>query len=278
MKTVTYSQIVDAAFKLTAACTRLAPSQERALCRACETETNDSAAFALETLIQNAALAKREGLPVCQDTGMACFFCKLGRDVHIEGGLLYDALNEGVRRGYRERGCRASVLDPITRVNTGDNTPAVVHVELVEGEELEITFLPKGFGSENMSRLYMLTPAAGLNGVKESVLEAVRLAGANPCPPMIVGVGIGGTADRATLLAKQQLLREVGEHSDDPALAALEEELLASINALGIGAQGYGGNHTALAVNIGKFPTHIAALPVAVNIQCNAARVERTVL
>ena len=203
---------------------------------------------------------------------MAVFYIALGQDVHITGGLLGDAVDEGVRQGYAECGWRASVLDPLTRVNTKDNTPAILHIELTSGDKLVLDFLPKGFGSENMSRLFMLTPSAGIKGVEDSIVEAVRLAGANPCPPVIVGVGIGGTAEKAMETAKRQLLRPVGEPSADRELAALESRCLARINALGIGAQGFGGDTTALAVHCGKFPTHIASLPVAVNIQCNAMR------
>ena len=246
--------------------------------RALENEKNPNARFALETLIENAKTAREQDLPVCQDTGMSVFFVKLGQDVHIEGGLLTDAIDDGVRKGYKEHGYRASVLDPITRVNTKDNTPAIVHISLVLGDSLEITFLPKGFGSENMSRLFMLKPSDGVEGVKNAVVQAVKDAGANPCPPIVVGVGIGGTAEKAMELAKEQLLREVGEHSNDETLANMENELLESINALGIGAQGFGGENTALAVHIGKCPTHIAALPVAVNIQCNANRIAKAVL
>lgn len=278
MKTVNYAQIVNTVADLTNACSQIAPSCEKALQRALENEKNPNARFALETLIENAKTAREQDLPVCQDTGMSVFFVKLGQDVHIEGGLLTDAIDDGVRKGYKEHGYRASVLDPITRVNTKDNTPAIVHISLVLGDSLEITFLPKGFGSENMSRLFMLKPSDGVEGVKNAVVQAVKDAGANPCPPIVMGVGIGGTAEKAMELAKEQLLREVGEHSNDETLANMESELLESINALGIGAQGFGGENTALAVHIGKCPTHIAALPVAVNIQCNANRIAKAVL
>ena len=267
-----FEDIVNAVEELTSACCGVHPSLERATRAAFERESEPSAAFALDMLIKNAELAKREGLPVCQDTGMACFFVKLGQDAHISGGLLVDAVNEGVRRGYKKRGLRASVLDPISRKNTGDNTPAVIHISLVEGDKLDITFLPKGFGSENMSKLYMLPPSAGIEGVKKCVVEAVKVAGANPCPPIIVGVGIGGTAETAMTVAKEQLLRDVGMPSDDAELAALERELLASINELKIGAQGFGGRITALYVNIETAPTHIAGLPVAVNMGCHVTR------
>ena len=278
MKTITYSQIVQTVAELTGACSKLTLSCQKALARALESETSPNARFALETLLENAQVATEQDLPVCQDTGMAVFFVKLGQDVHIEGGLLQDAIDDGVREGYKEHGYRASVLDPISRVNTKDNTPAIVHISLVLGDKLEITFLPKGFGSENMSKLFMLKPSDGIDGVKNAVVQAVKDAGANPCPPIVVGVGIGGTAEKAMEIAKEQLLREVGEHSGDPTLADMERELLARINALGIGAQGFGGENTALGVHIGKYPTHIAALPVAVNIQCNANRMAKSVL
>ena len=272
MKTITYKQISSAAENLVTACSRVTPSCIRAMTVALEKESNQNAKTAISMLLSNAALAEENGLAVCQDTGMAVFFVRLGQDVHVEGGLLTDAINEGVRNGYEKNGYRASVLDPITRKNTKDNTPAIVHIELVEGDDLQITFLPKGFGSENMSRLFMLKPSQGVEGVKDCIVQAVKEAGANPCPPIIVGVGIGGTAEKAMEVAKAQLLREVGEPSEDATLADMEREVLERINALGIGAQGFGGDTTALAVHIGKFPTHIAALPVAINVQCNAMR------
>lgn len=272
MKTITYKQISSAAENLVTACSRVTPSCIRAMTAALEKESNQNAKAAISMLLSNAALAEENGLAVCQDTGMAVFFVRLGQDVHVEGGLLTDAINEGVRNGYEKNGYRASVLDPITRKNTKDNTPAIVHIELVDGDDLQITFLPKGFGSENMSRLFMLKPSQGVEGVKDCIVQAVKEAGANPCPPVIVGVGIGGTAEKAMEVAKEQLLREVGEPSEDATLADMEREVLERINALGIGAQGFGGDTTALAVHIGKFPTHIAALPVAINVQCNAMR------
>lgn len=278
MREITYNEIADAVCELTKACVRITPSCSCAMKAAYDKESSENAKFALEMLIENARIAEERQLPVCQDTGMSVVFIKLGQDVHITGGLLDDAVNEGVRRGHLLNGYRASVLDPITRVNTRDNTPAVTHISLVAGDGLEVAFLPKGFGSENMSRLYMLTPSDGIDGVKKSILDAVKLAGTKPCPPMVVGVGIGGTADKAMVLAKEQLLRDIGAPSEDGTLAQLERELLKEINALGIGAQGFGGETTALAIHIGKFPTHIAALPVAVNIQCNAVRLSRVTL
>ncbi len=278
MKTITYNQIVNSVENLVTACSEITPSCVKAMQTALENESGQNAKFALRMLLDNASLAKEKGLAVCQDTGMAVFFVRLGQEVHIEGGLLTDAIDEGVRVGYSKNGYRASVLDPISRINTKDNTPAIVHIDLAEGEDLEIEFLPKGFGSENMSRLFMLKPSQGVEGVKDCIVQAVEESGANPCPPIIVGVGIGGTAEKAMSVAKEQLLREVGEPSSDDTLAAMEKEVLERINALKIGAQGFGGDTTALAVHIGKFPTHIAALPVAVNIQCNAMRKSRVVL
>lgn len=278
MKTILYSQIVQEVQKLTSACSRIDGACLGMLKNSAKSESNPNAKFALDMLVKNAEVAEQNGLPVCQDTGMAVFFVKLGQDVHIDGGLLTDAINEGVRKGYAQNGYRASVLDPISRVNTKDNTPAIVHIQLTYGENMEIAFLPKGFGSENMSRLFMLKPSQGIEGVKECIVRAVKEAGANPCPPIIVGVGIGGTAEKAMEVAKEQLLREVGKHSDDSVLADMEREVLEKINALGIGAQGFGGDNTAFAVHIGKYPTHIAALPVAINIQCNAMRIAKAVL
>ena len=278
MKTITYNQIVNSVENLVTACSEITPSCVKAMQTALENESGQNAKFALRMLLDNASLAKEKGLAVCQDTGMAVFFVRLGQDVHIEGGLLTDAIDEGVRVGYSKNGYRASVLDPISRINTKDNPPAIVRIDLVEGEDLEIEFLPKGFGSENMSRLFMLKPSQGVEGVKDCIVQAVEESGAHPCPPIIVGVGIGGTAEKAMSVAKEPLLREVGEPSSDDTLAAMEKEVLERINALKIGAQGFGGDTTALAVHIGKFPTHIAALPVAVNIQCNAMRKSRVVL
>lgn len=278
MRTVFYNQIVSTVEELIGACGKLTPSCKAAMAHAIENENNSNALFALETLAKNAAVAEEYALPVCQDTGMAVFFVSVGQDVHIEGGLLEDAVNEGVRRGYAAHAYRASVLDPVTRINTRDNTPAVVHTYIVEGDKIQIEFLPKGFGSENMSRLYMLTPSQGLDKAKDCIVETAKLAGSNPCPPIVVGVGIGGTAEKAMEIAKLQLLRDVGTPSADETLAEMERDTLARINALGIGAQGFGGNTTAFAVHIGKYPTHISALPVAINIQCNAVRVGKATI
>jgi len=278
MSKIFFEDLIEAVQNLVHACSLLTPSCERALKTALESEDNPTAKFALETIIKNDDLAKREDLPVCQDTGMAVFFVEYGADVNFVGGDFEEAINEGVRRGYKKFGYRASVLDPITRKNTGDNTPAVVHTKIVKGGNIKISFMAKGFGSENMSRLYMLTPSQGIEGVKSAVIDAVKNAGSNPCPPIVVGVGIGGTAEKAMQVAKEELLREVGKPSEDETLASLEKELLERINALGIGAQGFGGKNTALAVHIGKYPTHISALPVAVNIQCHAVRVASVIL
>ena len=226
----------------------------------------------LRQLIENDRLACERQMPICQDTGMAVVFLDVGQDVHLTGGDLTEAVNAGVRRAYRDGCFRNSVLTPLERVNTGDNTPAVLHVRILPGEQVHITVAPKGFGSENMSRLGMLTPSQGREGVLDFVVETVRLAGANPCPPVVVGVGIGGTAESCMLLAKRQLTRSVGAPSQDPHLAEMERELLARINRLGIGPQGLGGDVTALAVHVAQTPTHIAGLPVAVNMQCHAAR------
>lgn len=245
-------------------------------CRECEPWPQ--AQEILDRIIENYEIADEKAQPICQDTGVACVFLKVGQDVHIDGDVT-EAVNEGVRQGYGEGYLRKSVVrDPLDRVNTGDNTPAMLYFEIVPGDKLEITVAPKGFGSENMSRIAMLRPSDGLQGVKDFVVKAVEEAGPNPCPPIVVGVGIGGTFDKAAYMAKKALLRPVDEHHADPFYAALEEELLELINALGIGPQGFGGKTTALAVNIETFPTHIAGLPVAVNINCHVTRHKTEVL
>ena len=227
----------------------------------------------LDRIEENFELAAAENVPICQDTGVACVFLEIGQEVHIAGGDITQAVNEGVRQGYAEGYLRKSVVrDPLDRVNTGDNTPAMIYYDIVPGDKSKITVAPKGFGSENMSQIKMLRPSDGIEGVKAFVLKAVEEAGPNPCPPIIVGVGIGGTFDKAALLAKKALLRETGTPSADPLYAKLEEELLEKINALGIGPQGFGGKTTALAVAVEHYPTHIAGLPVAVNINCHVAR------
>lgn len=227
----------------------------------------------LEQLQENLQIAGEDMIPICQDTGMAVVFMEIGQDVHFEGGVLEDAINEGVRRGYVDGYLRKSVVrDPIYRDNTKDNTPAIIHYRIVAGDQVKITVAPKGFGSENMSRVFMLKPADGIEGVKNAVLTAVRDAGPNACPPMVVGVGIGGTFEKCALMAKQALTRPVSERSEIPYVRELEEELLSKINASGIGPGGLGGSTTALAVNINTYPTHIAGLPVAVNICCHVNR------
>lgn len=251
---------------------RLPPDVINAIERAEKAEPWDGAKRILSLLSDNVRIASEKTLPVCQDTGMACVFVELGQDVHIEGDF-EQAVNNGVRRGYGEGYLRKSVVcDPLRRVNTGDNTPALVTVKLTRGDKMRITVMPKGFGSENMSALKMLKPADGAEGVKSFVLDTVEKAGANPCPPIIVGVGIGGSFDKAACLAKHALLRPVNEPNPDEYYAALERELLDKINALGIGPQGFGGKTTALAVLIEAMPTHVAGLPVAVNISCHATR------
>lgn len=227
----------------------------------------------LEQLQENLKIAGEDMIPICQDTGMAVVFLEIGQDVHLEGGALEDAVNEGVRQGYVEGYLRKSVVgDPLIRENTKDNTPAVLHTRIVDGDQVKIKVAPKGFGSENMSRVFMLKPAEGIEGVKDAVLTAVKDAGPNACPPMVVGVGIGGTFEKCALMAKEALTREVGSHSEIEYVKALEEELLTKINSLGIGPGGLGGTTTALAVNINTYPTHIAGLPVAVNICCHVNR------
>lgn len=232
-----------------------------------------------QRLIENATIAHEERVPMCQDTGMAVIFVEIGQEVQVTGGVLWDALNEGVRRGYEKGYLRKSMVkDPFDRINTGDNTPAIIHYDIVPGEELHITVAPKGAGSENMGALKMLKPSEGLEGAIQFVVDTVDRAGGNPCPPIIVGVGVGGTMEKATYLAKKSLLREVGKPNKEERLAKIEQEILKRVNQLGIGPQGFGGVNTALAVNLEVYPTHIASLPVAVNIQCHAARHKEVVL
>ncbi|MBU0729261.1 MAG: fumarate hydratase [Proteobacteria bacterium] len=278
MREISSAEITQAVKKMamTAACD-LEPDILDALLKARDTETGFLAKNAIEMLLANADIASREKMPICQDTGICVLFVSLGQDVHISGDL-DDAIQQGVRDGYREGYLRASVCDPLTRKNTGTNTPAIVHVELVPGDSLKLSFLPKGCGSENMSGLTMLPPSAGISGVVEFVTEKVVAAGPNPCPPVVVGVGMGGTFEKAAYLAKKSLLRPVGTPSARQDVAALEKEILAAINARGLGVQGLGGINTALAVHIEVFPSHIASLPVAVNIQCHAHRYNQVVL
>ena len=251
--------------------------------RACIARSRDEEAWPiardiLDRIIENYEIADRDCVPICQDTGMACVFLEIGQDAHVNGDLA-EAVHEGVRQGYADGYLRKSVVaDPLRRVNTGDNTPAMIYDEIVPGDRLKITVAPKGFGSENMSRITMLRPSDGEDGVKDFVVRCAEEAGPNPCPPIVIGVGIGGTFDRAALLAKKALMRPVDVRSDDPYYAAMEAELLARVNALGIGPQGFGGKTTALAVNILACPTHIAGLPVAVNINCHVTRHQSEVL
>lgn len=241
-------------------------------------EENDVAINILDILIENAEIAKNKNIPLCQDTGMAVFFVKVGQDLHIKGKNISSAINEGVRKGYTEGYLRKSVVSPIDRINTGDNTPAIIHYDIVDGDCLEIEFAAKGFGSENMSKLKMLKPSDGIEGIKQFILDTVKEAGPNPCPPIVVGVGIGGTVDKCSVIAKKALFREIGKHNSENDIKNLEIEMLEKINSLGIGPQGLGGNTTALAVNIETFPTHIAGLPVVVNINCHSSRHKKIVL
>ena len=240
-----------------------------ALEKAREGEENPTARFALDVMCDNADIAAKNGFPVCQDTGMAVVFLYVGRELKLDGDI-YKAVNDGVRRGYKM--LRKSVLDPVTRVNTGDNTPAVIHTQIVEGEKIRVEIMLKGFGSENMSKVYMLNPAQGLEEAKRLIIDSVAVAGSNPCPPVIVGVGLGGTLEKACELSKHALFRKLGSSNPDPELDNLEKYLLGEINKLGVGAQGFGGNTTALGVFIEKYPTHISSLPVAVNMLCHCSR------
>ncbi len=257
----------------------LSGDMQQALCTAEKAEEAPLGKKILGQLEENLQVAAKEQIPICQDTGMAVVFLEVGQDVHFSGGDLSEAVNEGVRQGYEEGFLRKSVVgDPILRENTKDNTPAVIHYDIVSGDKVKITVAPKGFGSENMSRIFMLKPADGLDGVKEAILTTVKEAGPNACPPMVVGVGIGGTFEKCATMAKQALLTEAGSHSEIPWVRELEEEMLTKINELGIGPGGLGGRTTALAVHVNTYPTHIAGLPVAVNICCHVNRhVEREV-
>ena len=251
----------------------LSDDMNEAMKKACKEEKAPLGKQILEQLQENLKIAADDMIPICQDTGMAVIFLEIGQDIHFEGGLLENAVNEGVRQGYVEGFLRKSVVkDPLIRENTKDNTPAILHTKIVEGDKVKIKVAPKGFGSENMSRVFMLKPAEGIEGVKNAVLTAVKDAGPNACPPMVVGVGIGGTFEKCALMAKEALTREVGSHSDIPYIKELEKELLSKINCLGIGPGGLGGTTTALAVNINTYQTHIAGLPVAVNICCHVKR------
>ncbi len=278
MRTLNVEQIEDLVYRLARrAGVTIAEDCLSALVRA-EREETGAAKFALGTVLQNAEIAQATQMPVCQDTGMTAVFLELGQDVALTGGLLQDAVNAGVRRAYADGNFRKSICDPLTRVNTGDNTPAHLHVEIVAGDGVRVRLLPKGFGSENMSAVCMLTPAEGREGVLRAIVETVKKAGSRPCPPVVVGVGIGGSFDGCTLLAKKALFRDLGSKNPREDVASIEEEALARINALGIGAQGFGGKITALKVLCEVAPTHIAGLPVAVNIQCHCVRHEEGTL
>ena len=251
----------------------LSPDMDACMKQAVETEKSELGKKILNQLQENLEIADKEMIPICQDTGMTVIFMEIGQDVHFVGGDFEEAVNEGVRRGYVDGYLRKSVVkDPLIRENTKDNTPAILHTKIVAGDKVKIKVAPKGFGSENMSRVFMLKPAEGIEGVKEAILTAVKDAGPNACPPMVVGVGIGGTFEKCALMAKEALTREVGTHSDIPYVKEMEEEVLEKINGLGIGPGGLGGTTTALAVNINTYPTHIAGLPVGVNICCHVNR------
>lgn len=260
-----YKAALHAGVNLTSSC-------KTALCSAYESEREGAAKFALGELIKNSEVAKKMGMPVCQDTGMAVVILEIGSEVCLTGKPIYEAVNDGVRRAYADGYFRKSVCDPITRKNTGDNTPAALHTEIVAGDKVKLTFMPKGFGSENMSALYMLKPAQGVEGITDAIVATVKNAGSRPCPPVYVGVGIGGTFDGCAYLAKKALTRDIGTHSDREDIAAIEREALKRINELNIGCQGFHGKTTALGVSCEWAPTHIAGLPVAVNIQCHCVR------
>ena len=280
MREIDVSRITDAVERMCISSNqRIPPDVKKALNLARRREDGPIARTILDRMMENAELAVSTHVPVCQDTGMACVFLEIGQEVHFTGGNLYDAVNEGVRRGYTGGYLRKSVeADPVRRGNTGDNTPAMITMDLVPGDRVKLTVAPKGFGSENMSALKMLKPAEGVEGIVEFILKTVEEAGPNPCPPVIVGVGIGGNFDHVALLAKKALLRPVDVRNPDPYYAALEEDLLERINTLGIGPQGFGGRTTALGVNIETLPTHIAGMPCAVNLSCHVTRHETEVI
>lgn len=278
MREINSDLIENAVEKLAeSACCEICGDAYLALKKLKGTQPNKNAEFAIDCLIKNADIAKEERIAVCQDTGMAVVFAELGQDAHITGKSLNDAINDGIYKSYKVNGFRMSVLDPISRVNTNTNTPAVIHTEIVKGEKIKLSFMPKGFGSENMTKLFMLTPAEGLDAAFQKIIESVKEAGSKPCPPIVVGVGFGGTAETAVLLSKKALFRKIGSINPDPVLNKLEEDLLKNINELDIGPQGFKGT-TALSVFIEKFPTHIAAFPVGVSIQCNCVRKSEIIL
>ena len=280
MKTINVNEIIKTVKELSIEANYYLPNDvKEAIEKAEKNEKWPIANNILNKILENSQIASAEKMPICQDTGMACVFIDIGQDVYITGGSLEEAINEGVRQGYAEGFLRKSVVkDPIHRVNTNDNTPALIYYNMVPGDKVKITVAPKGFGSENMSRIAMLKPSDGLEGVKNFVLETVRMAGPNPCPPIVIGVGIGGSFDKAAYLAKKALIRPVNENNTDEFYSNLEKELLEEVNKIGIGPQGFGGKTTALALNIETYPTHIAGLPVAVNINCHATRHKERVL
>ncbi len=280
MREISVEVIRDAIARLCIEAAHVLPEDVRAALKAAASvEKTEPARTIMHDLVRNYELAESELIPICQDTGIACVFAEIGQEVHFVGGSLADAINEGVRIGYRDGFLRKSVVrDPLRRENTGDNTPASVHIDLVEGDKIRLTVAPKGFGSENMSAIKMLKPADGADGVVDFVVDTVERAGGNPCPPIVVGVGIGGTFEGCALLAKKALLRPLDRHHPDPYYAEMERELLKRINALGIGPQGFGGRTTALGVAIEAAPTHIASLPCAVNVGCHATRRKSVVL
>ena len=274
MREITASQITDVVERLCIEACQYLPEDVKTAIRQCRKEEDWAIAQGvLDNIIENFEIAEREQVPICQDTGMACVFLEIGQDVHITGGGLREAVDEGVRRGYENGYLRKSVVkDPVRRGNTGDNTPAMLYTEIVPGEQIRVTVAPKGFGSENMSAVRMFKPSAGIEGIKDFILETVEAAGPNPCPPIVIGVGIGGTFDKAALLAKKALLRDLGSKNPDPYYAELEEEMLEKVNCLGIGPQGFGGRTTAIGLNIETLPTHIAGMPCAININCHVTR------
>ena len=280
MREFPVSQLTDVIERLCIEANTYLPEDVRcAIGRSRAAEDGSIAQGVLDKIIENYGIADRDAVPICQDTGVACVFLEIGQDVHFVGGDLREAVDEGVRRGYTNGYLRKSVVrDPLQRVNTGDNTPAMLYTEIVPGDKVTVTLAPKGFGSENMSVLQMLKPSAGLQGVKDVIIGAVEAAGPNACPPMVIGVGIGGTFDKAALLAKKALMRPLGSHHADPFYAELETEMLEKINSLGIGPQGFGGRTTALGLNIETMATHIAGMPVAVNINCHVTRHKTEVL
>ncbi len=280
MREIDVKIITETVAKLCINANRHLPQDVRCAIKNCrECEDGEIAKKVLDNIIENFEIADSENVPICQDTGMACVFLEIGQDVHFTGGNLNDAVNEGVRKGYTEGYLRKSVVkDPVRRGNTGDNTPAMIYTEITDGDSVKITVAPKGFGSENMSAIRMFKPSAGLQGIKDFIIETVENAGPNPCPPMVVGVGIGGTFDKAALLAKKALLRPLGSHNEDEFYASLETEMLTKINELGIGPQGFGGRTTAIGLNIETLPTHIAGMPCAININCHVTRHETEVI